>query len=152
MIFVPLMTVVVTGVEPHEAGLASALLNVGQQVGGSIGLSVLATVAASTGKSYFNSHAHVISDKLHQLVPNGPQSGSGSKDPNQLLASLPEQLRGPIAAVIHDLTQATQAHAAAMGFLTAAIFGMVAIIAAVTMITTGKADVANINAEAVAVA
>src|SRR4029079_10184237 len=45
-IFVPLTTVAVAGVAPHEAGLASALLNVGQQVGGSIGLSVLTTAFA----------------------------------------------------------------------------------------------------------
>ena len=50
-IFVPLTTVAVAGVEPHEAGLASALLNVGQQVGGSIGLSVLTTVFATASRS-----------------------------------------------------------------------------------------------------
>ncbi|MEO9240726.1 MAG: MFS transporter, partial [Jatrophihabitantaceae bacterium] len=50
-IFVPLTTVAVSGVEPHEAGLASALLNVGQQVGGSIGLSVLTTVFATASRT-----------------------------------------------------------------------------------------------------
>jgi hypothetical protein len=36
----------VNGVAPHETGLASALLNTGQQVGGAIGLAVFGTVFA----------------------------------------------------------------------------------------------------------
>jgi len=43
--FVPLTLTAVSGVKPHEAGLASALLNTMQQVGGALGLAVLATVA-----------------------------------------------------------------------------------------------------------
>jgi len=45
--FVPLTLTIASGVRPHEAGLASALLNTGQQVGGALGLSVLATIATS---------------------------------------------------------------------------------------------------------
>jgi EmrB/QacA subfamily drug resistance transporter len=44
--FVPLTMTAVKGVAPHETGLASALLNTGQQVGGAIGLAVLGTVFA----------------------------------------------------------------------------------------------------------
>jgi MFS family permease len=43
LLFVPLTIVAVSGVEPHEAGAASSLLNVMQQVGGSLGLSILVT-------------------------------------------------------------------------------------------------------------
>ncbi len=43
--FVPLTLTAVSGVKPNEAGLASALLNTMQQVGGALGLAVLATVA-----------------------------------------------------------------------------------------------------------
>ena len=42
--FVPLTMTAVNGVAPHETGLASALLNTGQQVGGAIGLAVFGTV------------------------------------------------------------------------------------------------------------
>ncbi len=45
-VFVPLTITAVAGVAPHETGLASALLNSGQQVGGAIGLAVFGTIAA----------------------------------------------------------------------------------------------------------
>ena len=37
----------VAGVEPHEAGLASGMINTSQQVGGALGLAILAAVANS---------------------------------------------------------------------------------------------------------
>jgi hypothetical protein len=46
----------VNGVEPHETGLASALLNTGQQVGGAIGLAVFGTI-----------FAHASSDRASEL-------------------------------------------------------------------------------------
>jgi len=55
-LFVPLTTVAVSKVADTDAGLASALLNVGQQVGGAIGLSVLATVFATSAKHYASDH------------------------------------------------------------------------------------------------
>ena len=42
--FVPLTTAALDGVEPADAGAASGLVNVMQQVGGSLGLAVLVTV------------------------------------------------------------------------------------------------------------
>jgi EmrB/QacA subfamily drug resistance transporter len=45
--FVSMMTASVAGVEPHEAGLASGLINTSQQIGGALGLAVLAAVANS---------------------------------------------------------------------------------------------------------
>ncbi len=45
--FVPLTLTVMRRVAPSEAGLASALLNTGQQIGGSLGLAVLVTVASA---------------------------------------------------------------------------------------------------------
>jgi EmrB/QacA subfamily drug resistance transporter len=44
--FPPMMTLAMSGVAPSEAGLASGLINTTGQVGGAIGLAVLATVAA----------------------------------------------------------------------------------------------------------
>ena len=59
-VFVPLTVTAVTGVHHHESGLASALLNTGQQVGGAIGLSVLGTIAAHVGR-----------DRAHELAQHG---------------------------------------------------------------------------------
>jgi ABC-type Fe3+ transport system permease subunit len=41
LLFVPLTILAVSGVPRHETGAASSLLNVMQQVGGSLGLSIL---------------------------------------------------------------------------------------------------------------
>lgn len=50
--FVPLTLNAVSSVARQESGLASALLNTSQQVGGSLGLAALATVAATAAKDH----------------------------------------------------------------------------------------------------
>jgi len=44
-------------VKPEDAGVASAMVNTGQQVGGSIGTALLSTLAASAATSYLSSHS-----------------------------------------------------------------------------------------------
>ena len=45
--FVPVSIAALAGIESHEAGLASGLINTNQQIGGAIGLAILTTVATT---------------------------------------------------------------------------------------------------------
>jgi len=56
-IFVPITLAAVSAVDRADTGIASAMLNVGQQVGGTIGLASLVTVANHAANSYARSHA-----------------------------------------------------------------------------------------------
>jgi MFS family permease len=66
--FVPLTLTVMSRVPRGEAGLASALLNTGQQIGGSLGLAVLVTVATSVTKGHLASAGHTIGRAQHALA------------------------------------------------------------------------------------
>jgi EmrB/QacA subfamily drug resistance transporter len=57
-IFAPSFSTATLGVEGSEAGVASAMVNTSQQVGGSIGTSLLSTIFASAVTSYTISHLH----------------------------------------------------------------------------------------------
>jgi EmrB/QacA subfamily drug resistance transporter len=52
LIFAPAMDTATRGVEGSDAGVASALVNTGQQVGGSVGTALLSTLAASAAGTY----------------------------------------------------------------------------------------------------
>ena len=56
LLFVPMSLVSLTKVRENDTGVASSLFNVGQQVGGSIGLAILGTVAWSAVASNLRSH------------------------------------------------------------------------------------------------
>ena len=58
-IFGPAFSAATLGVAPNEAGIASGMVNTSQQVGGSIGTSLLSTIYASAVASYLTSHPHV---------------------------------------------------------------------------------------------
>ena len=55
-VFVPLSSTALLGVPDHDAGVASALVNTTQQVGGSLGVALLNTIATSATTSYARAH------------------------------------------------------------------------------------------------
>ncbi|MGX1885329.1 MFS transporter [Streptomyces sp. NPDC055287] len=55
--FMPAMSLATHGIEPRDAGVASAMVNTSQQVGGAIGTALLNTIAASATTAYVASHA-----------------------------------------------------------------------------------------------
>nr|MDT0665060.1 hypothetical protein [Micromonospora sp. DSM 115978] len=57
LIFAPAINTATAGVAPHDAGVASAMVNTMQQVGGSVGTALLSTLAASATAAYARSHA-----------------------------------------------------------------------------------------------
>lgn len=66
--FMPAMSLATHGVEPRDAGVASAMVNTSQQVGGAIGTALLNTIAASATTAYATGHAATASSpKLLQL-------------------------------------------------------------------------------------
>jgi hypothetical protein len=55
-IFAPAIGTATLGVELHETGVASAMVNTSQQIGGSVGLALLSTLSASAAANYARSH------------------------------------------------------------------------------------------------
>ena len=56
MIFAPAINTATTGVPRQDSGVASALVNTMQQVGGSIGTALLSTIALTATTSYLVAH------------------------------------------------------------------------------------------------
>ncbi|WP_028061358.1 MFS transporter [Candidatus Solirubrobacter pratensis] len=54
LVMAPAMNTATAGVAAHDAGVASAMVNTAQQVGGSIGTALLSSIAASAATSFVN--------------------------------------------------------------------------------------------------
>jgi EmrB/QacA subfamily drug resistance transporter len=150
-IFVPLTTVAVARVRNTDAGVASAMLNVGQQVGGAIGLSVLATVAATAARS---SASTEVGNLMGQIK-------AGAVNPQVLrhLQELNAARTGakPSLAALHDTvavhaSHAIQAHSSGQGFIAAAVFAIAGLLVALVMINVKKDHVPDSPMEAMVAA
>ncbi|AKU14999.1 MFS transporter [Luteipulveratus mongoliensis] len=71
--FVPLTAAGIANVEPKDAGVASGLVNVTQQLGGSVGLAVLVTVFATAGDGAATSAA--ATSKAKDIFVTGADRG-----------------------------------------------------------------------------
>ena len=63
LVFIPLTSTSLHGVSNHDTGVASAMLNTSQQVGGSLGVALLNTVAATATTTYAAANAQ-LGEKL----------------------------------------------------------------------------------------
>jgi EmrB/QacA subfamily drug resistance transporter len=124
LIFVPLFLTALAGVRNEDSGLASSLLNTGQQVGGAIGLAALGTVVwggvANSARSQA-AQAAAAAAKAGHPVP-APRPG----------AQLPPSILHHALAV-----------GVSRGFVVGAGIALLALIVAVVMVRVRRADLAG---------
>ncbi len=119
-LFVPLTITAVSGVDRHETGAASSLLNVMQQVGGSLGLSILVTVFGTASRSEAREQvARFFANATPQLRAQFQQTG---------------ELPAPYASNV-------LAHGIATAFELSVAFALVALVVSLIAIRARRADV-----------
>ena len=93
LMFVPITLMVVSHVEHNDAGAASSVLNIGQQVGGSIGLAAIGTIAwttvANSVRDQMTAAAHAAGGVASSGATAAGQAGQGGADAAQGAASVP---------------------------------------------------------------
>ncbi|MCX5393655.1 MFS transporter [Streptomyces sp. NPDC006482] len=125
--FVTLTLTAVSGVAQHEAGAASGLLNATQQVGGSLGLSILVTVFATASRE---EGAKVAPDFLANATPEQQAAFAQTKE-----------LPAPWG---HDVLTAGIASA----FTAAVAMVLIALVTAVLVIRVRKSDLEALSGRA----
>jgi EmrB/QacA subfamily drug resistance transporter len=86
--FVPVTIGAMIGTEPHEAGLASGLVNTAQQVGGALGLALLSTIANSRIHRLLAGGHHTLTFALTRGFDRAFMVGAGFALLGALLAAL----------------------------------------------------------------
>jgi hypothetical protein len=108
-------------VSNNDAGVASSLLNTGQQVGGALGLAVLGTVAWSAVASSLRSAAEAAHGSAAHLSPEAMKAAQ-------------------VATANHAL-----AHGFSMGYIVSAGIMLLSLIVAVVAIRIKREELAGIN-------
>ena len=107
--FVPVTIAAVAGTDPREAGLASGLINTSQQIGGALGLAILATIANSRTQSVMHGGVHSATIALTKGFDRAFLVGAGFAVVGAILAALlisSRDSRGHAQAATGDPTEA----------------------------------------------
>jgi EmrB/QacA subfamily drug resistance transporter len=104
--FIPLTTVSIAGVAPEDAGAASGLVNVAQQLGGSLGLAILVTVFGAGSRSAAHHPVARAQEAAHELAHGVGTAITGSTIFLAMaLAIVVFMVRRPVApAVVRQLS------------------------------------------------
>jgi len=125
LLFVPISLVSLTKVGNNDAGVASSLLNVGQQVGGALGLAILGTVAWSA-----------VANSLHAQAA---AAAAAAKHASVHLSAAQQ------AALQKAATNHALAHGFSQGYVVSAGIMLLALIIAVVAIRVTREDLSGIN-------
>jgi hypothetical protein len=123
MLFVPLSIVALNRVAGEDSGVASSLLNTGQQVGGALGLALLGTVAWT-----------VVANSIHAQV--GAAAAAAAKAGQPIHAAAGGHL--PAAIYNHALSVGFS-----RGFLVSAIVAALGFLVTLVMIRVKRSDLAG---------
>ncbi len=131
MLFMPLTLIALSKVEDRDSGLASSLLNTGQQVGGSIGLAVLGTVAWT-----------VVANTARNSAAHAKAAAAAAAQAGHPLHPTSAQL-APAKTAIYD-------HALSVGFSrgfeVSALIAFLALVVTIAMIRVTREDLAGVQA------
>ena len=125
LLFVPLQLVALTRIRDEDSGVASSLLNTGQQVGGAIGLAGLGTVT-------WTAVAGSVRSQVAHAAAAGSGHGPGLAQPGSRLP-----------AAIYSNALAT---GISRGFLVASGIALAALVIALVSIRVSRADLAGAGA------
>jgi EmrB/QacA subfamily drug resistance transporter len=122
LVFVPLSLVALHNVAERDSGVASSLLNTGQQVGGAIGLALLGTVAWTT-----------VADSVRTQIAHAAAAAAKAGQP------LPKP-GSPLPASIYDHALAA---GFSRGFLVAAGIALLALLIAIATIRVSREELSG---------
>ncbi len=129
-LFMPLFLVALSKVDERDAGLASSLVNTGQQVGGSIGLAILGTVAWT-----------VVANTVRSSVAAAKASAARAAAAGHAVTPTAHQLATARAAITNNAL----ATGFSRGFEVSAGIMLLALIVALVVIRVRKRDLQGVN-------
>jgi EmrB/QacA subfamily drug resistance transporter len=129
-LFMPLFLVALSKVDEQDAGVASSLVNTGQQVGGSIGLAILGTVAWT-----------VVANTVRKSIAAGKATAAHAAAAGHAIHPTAHQ----IAAAKTAITSNALATGFSRGFEVSAGIMLLALIVAIVVIRVRKSDLDGVN-------